>query len=83
MLDRLRHGDLTPTSQVVEVLQKANDTLSDLVAMARSAETPPSNFDADSRSALAQLIGGDGEEKDTSIAADFDDIEFLPVRARG
>ena len=81
VLDRLRHGDLAPTSQVVEVLQKANDTLSDLVAMARSAETPPSNFDADSRSALAQLIGGDGEEKDTSIAADFDDIEFLPVRA--
>jgi len=82
VLDRIRHGKLAPSGQVVETLQKANDTLSDLVAMARSGETAPPGFDADSRSALMQLVSGDGEELDvTGVAADFDDIDFQPVRA--
>ncbi len=81
VLDQLRHGKLSPTPQVVEVLQKANDTLSDLVAMARAGETPPPNFDADSRSALSQLIGGDEGGKGGGIAADFEDIEFNAVLA--
>ena len=80
VLDHLRHGKLAATSQVAEVLQKANDTLSDLVAMARAGETPPANFDVDSRSALAQLIGADGEEAGQGAAADFDDIDFQPIR---
>ena len=46
MLDRLRHGKLAATAQVAEVLDKANDTLSDLVAMARSGEAAADNFDA-------------------------------------
>jgi two-component system, chemotaxis family, sensor kinase CheA len=79
VLDQLRHGKLAVTPQVVEVLQRANDTLSDLVGMARAAETPPKNFDADSRSALKQLIGGDNE--DDADGADFADIDFQPVLA--
>jgi two-component system chemotaxis sensor kinase CheA len=82
VLDQLRHGKLAAAPQVVEVLQKANDTLSDLVAMARSGEAPPANFDADSRSALTQLIGGgEGGDHDKGVADDFDDIDFQPIRA--
>ncbi len=80
VLDQLRHGKLSPSPQVVEVLQRANDTLSDLVGMARAAETPPPNFDADSRSALKLLIG-DGGEDDAGNAADFADMDFQPVLA--
>jgi len=81
VLDQVRHGKLSPAHHVVEVLQKANDTLSDLVAMAQSAEVPPPNFDADSRAALKQLIGGEDGEAEDGIAADFADIEFQPVLA--
>ena len=80
VLDQLRHGKLSPSPQVVEVLQRANDTLSDLVGMARAAETPPPNFDADSRSALKLLIG-DGGEDEEDTAADFADMDFQPVLA--
>jgi two-component system, chemotaxis family, sensor kinase CheA len=81
VLDQVRHGKLAVAPHVVEVLQKANDTLSDLVAMAQSGEAPPANFDADSRAALTQLIGGEGGEAPGSVAADFADIEFQPVLA--
>lgn len=79
VLDQIRHGKLAPSQQVVEVLQKANDTLSDLVAMARAGETAPANFDADSRAALSQLIGGEGGKDE--VAEDFGDIDFQPVLA--
>ncbi len=82
VLDQLRHGKLAATSQTVEVLQKANDTLSDLVAMARSGDAPPTNFDTDSRSALMQLIGGgEGGEDSDGAAEDFGEIDFQPVLA--
>lgn len=79
VLDQIRHGKLAPSQQAVEVLQKANDTLSDLVAMARAGEAAPANFDADSRAALSQLIGSEGGKDE--IAEDFADIEFQPVLA--
>ncbi len=79
VLDQIRHGKLAPSQQAVEVLQKANDTLSDLVAMARAGEAAPANFDADSRAALSQLIGGEGGKDE--IAQDFGDIDFQPVLA--
>lgn len=81
VLDQIRHGKLAPAPHVVEVLQKANDTLSDLVAMAQSGEPAPANFDADSRAALTQLIGGEDGEAGGEIAADFAEIEFQPVLA--
>ncbi len=80
VLDQIRHGKLAPSQQTVEVLQKANDTLSDLVAMARAGEAAPANFDADSRAALSQLIGSEGGGKD-ELAQDFADIDFQPVLA--
>jgi two-component system, chemotaxis family, sensor kinase CheA len=81
VLDQIRHGKLQPTSQIVEVLQKANDTLSDLVAMARAGETPPTDFDADSRAALLALTGGEGGGAGEATAPDFADIDFQPVLA--
>ena len=80
VLDRIRHGDLTPTAQVVETLQKGNDTLTDLVTMARAGETPPPNFDADSRAALTALISSDEEDNGGGLGADFGDIDFQPIR---
>jgi two-component system, chemotaxis family, sensor kinase CheA len=79
VLDQLRHGKLSISPQVVEALQKANDTLSDLVAMARAGEAPPDDFDADSRLMLMQFTGGDGEGG--GVAPDFADIDFQPVLA--
>ena len=38
------------------------------------------DFDTDSRSALAQLIGADGEEAEEGVAADFEEIDFVPIR---
>ncbi len=82
VLDQLRHGKLAVAPHVVEVLQKANDTLSDLVAMARNGEAPPANFDTDSRAGLTQLIGGgDQDGGEEAGAADLDDIDFQPVLA--
>ncbi len=80
VLDALRKGDLAVTPAVVEVLLKANDTLSDLVGMARTSSDVPEGYDRESRMALKQLLGTDDEEGEDAAPASFSDIAFVPVR---
>jgi two-component system chemotaxis sensor kinase CheA len=83
VLDAVRHGDLGATSDVIDVLLPASDVLSDLVAMSRSGDAIPTGYGHECRSALEQLIKkeGAGEAEDDGPApADFDDLDFVPVR---
>jgi two-component system chemotaxis sensor kinase CheA len=82
VLDALRHGKLAPSMEVVGVLLKANDTLSDLVQMARANETAPEGFDAESRTALQELLTNNGAaepEPDDGMG----EFTFTPVMVGG
>jgi two-component system chemotaxis sensor kinase CheA len=86
VLDALRRGSLTATSDIVDVLLTASDVLSDLVQMSRSGDAIAPGFGGECRIALEQIIeqdrtGAGGAEGDNSPApADFDGIDFTPVR---
>lgn len=81
VLDAVRRGDLDAGPEVIDVLFNANDILSDLVTMARSGQAPQPGFGDDCRGALERLIGKDGSEGDAGgDMADFDGIDFVPVR---
>jgi two-component system chemotaxis sensor kinase CheA len=86
VLDAIRRGSVTATPEVSDVLLAAGDVLSDLVQMSRSGEAIPPGFGSECRGSLAQIIerdqGGAAEGGDDSPApADFDGIDFVPVRA--
>jgi two-component system chemotaxis sensor kinase CheA len=89
VLDAIRHGDLQPTPDVTDVLFMANDTLSDLVSMARAGKAVEPGFGGECRSALEQLMLGDTarQQKAAAPAAapndDFADFSFTPVRVDG
>lgn len=80
VLDAVRRGDLDASPEVIDVLFNANDILSDLVTLARSGQAPEPGFGDDCRQALERLIGKDGSEGDDGEMADFDGIDFVPVR---
>jgi two-component system, chemotaxis family, sensor kinase CheA len=89
VLDAIRHGNLQPTPDVTDVLFMANDTLSDLVGMARSGTAVEPGFGGECRSALEQLMQGaesGPKESETDAAeagGDFADFSFTPVRFDG
>jgi two-component system, chemotaxis family, sensor kinase CheA len=85
VLDAMRSGKLAATHEIVDTLLQANDVLSDLIGMSRSGQAVPSEFGSECRAALEQILrknSPDGElEGDQSLApADFDDLDFIPVR---
>jgi two-component system chemotaxis sensor kinase CheA len=81
VLDAMRHGTLAVGPDVTGVLFTAGDTLADLVTMAKAGDAVPEGYGAESRRALQQLLGQDGDEDlSGGPAADFDDIAFVPVR---
>jgi two-component system chemotaxis sensor kinase CheA len=84
VLDAVRRGDFGATSDVIDVMLPASDVLSDLVAMSRSGDAIPAGYGSECRSALEQLIKKDGAseatEDDSAAPADFDDLDFVPVR---
>jgi two-component system chemotaxis sensor kinase CheA len=80
VLDVVRRGDLDATPDVIDVFFNANDILSDLVTMARSGQAPEPGFGDDCKLALERLIGKEGGEDDGGDMADFDGIDFVPVR---
>ena len=86
VLDTVRRGSLAATADVVDVLLSASDVLTSLVEMSRSGEAIPPDFGGDSRMSLEQLIerdktGEGGGADDSPAPADFEDIDFTPVRA--
>jgi two-component system chemotaxis sensor kinase CheA len=79
-LDAVRRGDLATSTDVMDTLLTASDVLSDLVQMSRSGEAVPQGFGTECRSALERLIGKDGADGDEAAPADFDGIDFVPLR---
>ena len=81
VLDAVRRGDLSATTEVTDVLLTASDVLSDLVTMSRAGEAIAPDLGKECRTALEQLINADGGAGDDSAApADFEGIDFTPVR---
>ena len=85
VLDGLRRGSLTATPEMLDVLLSASDVLSDLVQMSRAGEAIPPGFGGECRAALEQIIeqrsqGAGGEDDNSPAPADFDGIDFTPVR---
>ena len=82
-LDAIRRGDLAATTDVIDVLLMASDILSDLVQLSRAGDPIPEGFGAECRQMLERLIGKDSDSdfaaSEEEAAADFDDIEFVPV----
>ena len=82
VLDGLRNGSLTATSENLDVLLTASDVLTDLVSMSRSGQAAAPGFGGECRAALEQIIeqgsagGGDG---DGPAPAEFDGLDFVPV----
>jgi two-component system, chemotaxis family, sensor kinase CheA len=87
VLDGLRRGSLTATPETLDVLLSASDVLSDLVQMSRAGEAIVAGYGAECRAALEHIIDGDkagadaaAEDDNTPAPADFDGIDFTPVR---
>jgi two-component system chemotaxis sensor kinase CheA len=86
VLDAMRSGKMAATQEIVDVLLPANDVLTDLIAMSRAGEMIPPSYGRESRAALEQLLGKDSagektENDDTAAPADFEGLDFMPVRA--
>src|SRR6266849_683937 len=61
VLDEVRHGSLSATAEVIDVMLTASDVLSDLVTMSRSGEAIAAGYGNECRTALQQLTKADGE----------------------
>ena len=81
-LDAVRRGDLTASTEVIDVMLASSDVLSDLVQISRAGDAIPAGFGDDCRASLEGLLGKDssGEEE---APADFDGLDFVPVRIDG
>lgn len=81
VLDGLRNGSLTATSENLDVLLTASDVLTDLVSMSRSGQAAAPGFGGECRTALEQIIeqGGAGSDGDGPAPAEFDGLDFVPV----
>lgn len=80
-LDAVRRGDLPATTDVIDVLLASSDVLSDLVQISRAGDAIPAGFGDETRNALERLLGK--ESSDEEAPADFDGLDFVPVRADG
>ena len=81
VLDGLRNGSLTATSENLDVLLTASDVLTDLVSMSRSGQAAAPGFGGECRTALEQIIeqGGGGGDGDGPAPAEFEGLDFVPV----
>ena len=82
VLDGLRNGSLTATSENLDVLLTASDVLTDLVSMSRSGQAAAPGFGGECRAALEQIIeqgGAGGGDGDGPAPAEFDGLDFVPV----
>jgi two-component system chemotaxis sensor kinase CheA len=83
VLDAMRHGDLTASTDAIDVLLASGDVLADLVGMARAGEAVPPGYGSECRANLNALLGNDGHAAaagESEMQAEFDDIDFVPIR---
>src|SRR4051812_24174080 len=78
VLDAIRSDRLGISPDNIDILLASSDVLADLVAMSRAGDTPPTDYGHECRAALQGLIGED--DAGGGAAADFDDIDFTPVK---
>ncbi len=81
VLDAMRANKLVPNHDNVDLMLTANDILNDLIAMSGAGEAIPPDLGSECRAALEKLLGeeGAGADGDTSAAADFEGLDFVPV----
>lgn len=76
-MDLVRSGKLNPSADVVKVLLRAGDKLSDHVAAARSGTNDVD--DAEVKAELAKLTGGEPEDNGAPAPAEFEGLAFAPI----
>src|ERR1051325_342 len=87
VMDEVRKGNLATGPDVIDILLRANDTLADLVEMARKGQPVAPGYGSDARSALDTLLTGGGEatKKAAQPAAaakeETEEFSFVPVKA--
>ena len=84
VLDAMRSGKIAASHDSVDLLLSANDVLSDLIAMSRAGEPIPSDHGGEIRAGLERLLGpdgGGGDDDGEPAPADFEGLDFAPVRA--
>jgi len=77
-MDQVRSGKLSPSADVVKVLLRAGDKLSDHVSAARAGGGSEVE-DSDVKEELRRLTGEEGED-DGPPAADFEGLAFSPIQ---
>ncbi len=87
VMDEVRKGNLATSPDVVDVLLRANDTLADLVEMARKGEAVAPGYGSDARHALDMLLtgGGEADKKAAQLPAaakvETEEFSFTVVKA--
>lgn len=86
VMDEVRKGNLATSPDVIDVLLRANDTLADLVEMARKGEAVVPGYGGDARHALEMLLGGGGQSKRGGASApaaqpETEEFSFVPIKA--
>ena len=86
VLDAMRGGKLASTQEIIDTLLQANDILSDLIGMSRSGEAIPADYGAECRAGLERILhanatGDDLGDDGSPAPADFEGLDFVPVRA--
>jgi len=77
VLDRVRSGELEPSSDVLHLMLRSNDVLTDLVRAARDGVIMDAEFGADAKAGLDALVSGDGDGGEEVV--EFADFDFTPV----
>lgn len=83
VMDAIRNEKLAPTPDVVDVLFRANDTLADLVGMAREDRPVEAGFGSDCRQQLERLIGAEAGGAQEAVSGDIPGFDFVPVKFDG
>ncbi len=86
VLDAMRSGKMPSSQDIVDTLLQANDVLSDLIGMSRSGEAIPSDYGSECRVGLERILqanspGDEWGAGGSDDMADFEGIDFVPVRA--
>ena len=63
VMDEVRKGNLATGPDVVDILLRANDTLADLVEMARKGQAVAPGYGGDARHALETLLSGETSKR--------------------
>ena len=84
VMDEVRKGNLATGPDVIDVLLRANDTLADLVEMARKGEAVAPGYGGDARHALETLLGEPSKRGGASAPAaqpETEEFSFVPIKA--